>query len=150
MAKKSNTNPEQGSLGALFSDEDLLEQEATDEGEAEGPLEDTTSEEGGVDREDVDDVSEDLDAFEDDRETGVEASDREDEAIDNTEASEDDSASLKHPETIASIMEGNLEEEGSLTLARYASRAYLEYAMSVVKSRALPEVSGFHVRLRKR
>ncbi len=141
MAKKSNTNPEQGSLGALFSDEDLLEQEVTDEGEVEGPLEDTTSEQGGGVREDVDDVSEDLDAFEDESETGGEASDREDEAIDNTEASEDESASLKHPETIASIMEGNLEEEGALTLARYASRAYLEYAMSVVKSRALPEVS---------
>ncbi len=39
------------------------------------------------------------------------------------------------------IMTGSAEEDGQLTLARYASRAYLEYAMSVVKSRALPDVS---------
>ena len=31
--------------------------------------------------------------------------------------------------------------DGSLSLGRYAERAYLEYAMSVVKGRALPEVS---------
>lgn len=36
---------------------------------------------------------------------------------------------------------GPAEEDGALTLARYASQAYLEYAMSVVKSRALPEVT---------
>ena len=42
---------------------------------------------------------------------------------------------------VARAMEGEPEEDGALTLARYASRAYLEYAMSVVKSRALPEVS---------
>lgn len=39
------------------------------------------------------------------------------------------------------IMTGEVESDGSLTLAKYASRAYLEYAMSVVKSRALPEVT---------
>lgn len=39
------------------------------------------------------------------------------------------------------IMTGEVETDGALTLARYASRAYLEYAMSVVKSRALPEVT---------
>lgn len=38
-------------------------------------------------------------------------------------------------------MTGGVESDGQLTLARYASRAYLEYAMSVVKSRALPDVS---------
>ncbi|MDO4936451.1 MAG: DNA topoisomerase IV subunit A [Sutterellaceae bacterium] len=32
------------------------------------------------------------------------------------------------------------EDSGELTLARYAARAYLEYALSVVKSRALPDV----------
>ena len=42
---------------------------------------------------------------------------------------------------VAQAMTGDTEENGALTLARYASRAYLEYAMSVVKSRALPEVS---------
>ena len=39
------------------------------------------------------------------------------------------------------VMTGGVESDGQLTLARYASRAYLEYAMSVVKSRALPDVS---------
>lgn len=32
------------------------------------------------------------------------------------------------------------EEDGALVLARYAAQAYLEYALSVVKSRALPDV----------
>ena len=32
------------------------------------------------------------------------------------------------------------EDGGELSLARYAARAYLEYALSVVKSRALPDV----------
>jgi len=32
------------------------------------------------------------------------------------------------------------EVDGELTLARYAAKAYLEYALSVVKSRALPDV----------
>ncbi|MDP4837672.1 MAG: hypothetical protein NWS01_11090, partial [Burkholderiales bacterium] len=37
----------------------------------------------------------------------------------------------------------NLDEDGkdSLTLAVYAERAYLDYAISVVKGRALPDVS---------
>lgn len=42
---------------------------------------------------------------------------------------------------VSDAMTGDEEEDGQLTLARYASRAYLEYAMSVVKSRALPDVS---------
>ncbi len=32
------------------------------------------------------------------------------------------------------------EEENTLALAHYAERAYLEYAVSVVKGRALPDV----------
>ena len=32
------------------------------------------------------------------------------------------------------------EEDGQLTLARFAAKAYLEYALSVVKGRALPDV----------
>lgn len=32
-------------------------------------------------------------------------------------------------------------DSNTLMLGRYAERAYLEYAMSVVKGRALPEVS---------
>ncbi len=43
--------------------------------------------------------------------------------------------------TVGAVTEGDPEENGALTLARYASQAYLEYAMSVVKSRALPEVT---------
>ena len=43
--------------------------------------------------------------------------------------------------TVGAVTEGEPEENGALTLARYASQAYLEYAMSVVKSRALPEVT---------
>lgn len=44
-------------------------------------------------------------------------------------------------ERLENVMTGDVEEDGQLTLARYASRAYLEYAMSVVKSRALPDVA---------
>lgn len=43
--------------------------------------------------------------------------------------------------TVGEATLGSPEENGALTLARYASQAYLEYAMSVVKSRALPEVT---------
>lgn len=43
--------------------------------------------------------------------------------------------------TVGAATEGEPEENGALTLARYASQAYLEYAMSVVKSRALPGVT---------
>ena len=43
--------------------------------------------------------------------------------------------------TVGAATEGEPEENGALTLARYASQAYLAYAMSVVKSRALPEVT---------
>ena len=32
------------------------------------------------------------------------------------------------------------DDEGGLTLADYAQQAYLEYALSVVKGRALPDV----------
>ena len=32
------------------------------------------------------------------------------------------------------------QEDGQLTLARFAAKAYLEYALSVVKGRALPDV----------
>ena len=35
---------------------------------------------------------------------------------------------------------GAVQNDGMLTLARYAAHAYLEYALSVVKSRALPDV----------
>ena len=57
-------------------------------------------------------------------------------------AQENDAA---EPETAAGLPAALLqnvppEEGGALTLARYAAKAYLEYALSVVKSRALPDV----------
>ncbi len=62
-----------------------------------------------------------------------------------SEAASDDDAEAPADESlhaaIGGVMNGSLEENGALTLARYASHAYLEYAMSVVKSRALPEVT---------
>ena len=39
------------------------------------------------------------------------------------------------------IVELNEDDKDSLTLAVYAERAYLDYAISVVKGRALPDVS---------
>jgi topoisomerase-4 subunit A len=39
------------------------------------------------------------------------------------------------------IIELNEDDKDSLTLAVYAERAYLDYAISVVKGRALPDVS---------
>ena len=66
----------------------------------------------------------------------------EEEAAPEAQAGEADGGSggglVSHVED---VMTGDVEEDGRLTLARYASRAYLEYAMSVVKSRALPDVS---------
>ena len=59
---------------------------------------------------------------------------------DAAEASEDEGASPLGAR-VDEVMTGGAESDGQLTLARYASRAYLEYAMSVVKSRALPDVS---------
>lgn len=57
------------------------------------------------------------------------------------EETEDDAEEGGVPRVMTDVMSADAEEDGALTLARYASRAYLEYAMSVVKSRALPEVS---------
>lgn len=54
---------------------------------------------------------------------------------------EDEEGAAGVPAVMMGAMTGEVEEDGALTLARYASKAYLEYAMSVVKSRALPEVS---------
>ena len=45
-------------------------------------------------------------------------------------------------ETLPAVLSDGVppENNGELTLARYAAQAYLEYALSVVKSRALPDV----------
>ncbi|MDO5531640.1 DNA topoisomerase IV subunit A [Sutterella sp.] len=64
------------------------------------------------------------------------------ESAETEEAAEEDEAEAEEEKiTVGSVTEGDPEENGALTLARYASQAYLEYAMSVVKSRALPEVT---------
>ena len=57
------------------------------------------------------------------------------------EDAEDTTSSPEATSDMSIAMTGDAEEDGALVLARYASQAYLEYAMSVVKSRALPEVS---------
>lgn len=54
---------------------------------------------------------------------------------------EEEEAEGAVPRVMTDVMSADVEEDGALTLARYASKAYLEYAMSVVKARALPEVS---------
>ena len=64
-----------------------------------------------------------------------------DEELGDEDEAVEASADLSTTGIINAVMGGNVEDEGELTLARYASRAYLEYAMSVVKSRALPVVS---------
>lgn len=60
---------------------------------------------------------------------------------DRREDDQKDAEQIGSASPVAEAMSGALEEDGALVLARYASRAYLEYAMSVVKARALPEVS---------
>lgn len=55
--------------------------------------------------------------------------------------SDEGDGGISEERAVEGAMNGDAEEDGALVLARYASQAYLEYAMSVVKSRALPEVS---------
>lgn len=62
-------------------------------------------------------------------------------ASSSDETAEADTATSPLGNHVDDVMTGDAEHDGQLTLARYASRAYLEYAMSVVKSRALPDVS---------
>ena len=70
-------------------------------------------------------------------------SDRDDDGvtIDSNSENEQDDSSQTNACVITQAMTGDIEDNGQLILARYASRSYLEYAMSVVKSRALPDVS---------
>ncbi|MBV2263687.1 MAG: DNA topoisomerase IV subunit A, partial [Thauera sp.] len=49
-------------------------------------------------------------------------------------------ADLPPPPAPPAEPEPEPEDDGTLALDRYAERAYLAYAMSVVKSRALPQV----------
>ena len=51
------------------------------------------------------------------------------------------SLSIKnHFDTMDTLLEPESDSDDSLTLARFASKAYLEYAISVVKGRALPDI----------
>ena len=54
-----------------------------------------------------------------------------------------DAAGSNSPPTPPRASSGGMDGDGSegLTLAVYAERAYLDYAISVVKGRALPEVA---------
>ncbi|MFT4190619.1 MAG: DNA topoisomerase IV subunit A [Comamonas sp.] len=53
-----------------------------------------------------------------------------------------DTGGAGQPPAPPSLLDGSGGEgDGSLTLAAYAQRAYLEYALSVVKGRALPDVA---------
>lgn len=77
------------------------------------------------------------------RDDAEDALDPEDEDLggNGDEGDGSDSSDPKSDSAMSLAMTGDSEEDGALVLARYASQAYLEYAMSVVKSRALPEVS---------
>lgn len=134
---KQNSNDEM--LGGLFGSVTLVyEDEKTPSSEA-------VSEEKAPDGEAVSDEA--VGVLE---EGGKTAAGSEDDAADGEEFSEADTETAsgaaqvvggERLDPVAAAMEGDEEEDGQLTLARYASRAYLEYAMSVVKSRALPDVS---------
>jgi topoisomerase-4 subunit A len=53
----------------------------------------------------------------------------------------DMSEESSEPVAVSSRVVPNTADVDSLTLATYAERAYLDYAISVVKGRALPEVA---------
>lgn len=140
MAKKKITeNPDGASLFDGLAPAGEQEAEAAEEarfdaGAENGAAGGAEAESGGQPEE-----SEEAESAEDEEESGSEAGEQEsadDGGDDGSEPQEDASAA----ETMQDIMSGDVEEDGSLTLARYASRAYLEYAMSVVKDRALPDV----------
>lgn len=60
---------------------------------------------------------------------------------DSDVASSEANGDAQGSDPMQAAMQTPIENDGALTLASYASQAYLEYAMSVVKSRALPDVS---------
>ena len=64
------------------------------------------------------------------------------EDADQEQDEREQSRELTVEETLPAVLSDGLppENNGELTLARYAAQAYLEYALSVVKSRALPDV----------
>ncbi len=138
MAKNDDMKDEgfglEGSLFGELDDTANEEEKASDieliEENAE-PDVDEASEDATVEEETAEDTDEEAD--------GEELEDDEESAEKPLNAKEARAAAFG--ERLESVMTGDVEEDGQLTLARYASRAYLEYAMSVVKSRALPDVS---------
>lgn len=69
---------------------------------------------------------------------GVECSVENDEVDENKQPARVNAGKHKIPSILCD--ETPAESNGELTLARYAASAYLEYALSVVKSRALPDI----------
>ena len=152
MTKKKQ-GMDENALGGLFDSIDLVYEDDLPEAQAEtepAPATDAVpeTEDAAVVEEAADgtnegasdetsgEASEEISGETSEEETEAE----EDEVSEETDASDEDVPGSGY-DPVSAAMTGDEEEEGQLTLARYASRAYLEYAMSVVKSRALPDVS---------
>ena len=157
--KKSGLKPETLDDGGLFGDIELVYEEAKENAKTSNvsntpkdvsvtetlalDTEDETTAEGAatkrsdeaeVTETDASDVNESTEA--NDEESTDEASSA---ALNEADEAETSTSPLGNH--VDDVMTGDAECDGQLTLARYASRGYLEYAMGVVKSRALPDVS---------
>ena len=157
--KKSGLKPETLDDGGLFGDIELVYEEAKENAKTSNvsntPKDVSVTETLALDTEDETTAEGAATKRSDEAEvTETDASDVNESTEANDEESTDEASSdalngADETETSASplgnhvddVMTGDAECDGQLTLARYASRAYLEYAMSVVKSRALPDVS---------
>lgn len=147
MGRKPKSTADNDNMMTLFDDEEFTETENTVEKDSQE--EDTSTNEAEVTREEeVTDNNDELteNGTEEDITSANDAedsaeSDDGDDGEGNGDSEESAPADVSQALSLDDVMSGELEEDGALTLARYASRAYLEYAMSVVKSRALPEVT---------
>ena len=149
MTKKKQ-GMDEDALGGLFDSIDLVYEDDLPEAQAEESQAQATDAAPAVPAAVAEEVAEgtnEAPSEEASGETPDETSEEEAEAAEDAEASDetDEASGEVAPgsgfDPVSAAMTGDEEEEGQLTLARYASRAYLEYAMSVVKSRALPDVS---------
>ena len=151
MARKKNgVTPETLDDGGLFGDIELVYEDVTE-------AKDTATETPAASQATVSsttetltlDLTDDVTATQEPMGAQVEAQPEVDDvnevnaedASSSDETAEADTATSPLGNHVDDVMTGDAEHDGQLTLARYASRAYLEYAMSVVKSRALPDVS---------
>lgn len=151
MARKKNgVTPETLDDGGLFGDIELVYEDVTE-------AKDTATETPAASQATVSSTTETLtldlmdgvapteEPMDSPTETQPEAGDANEanaeDASSSDETAEADTATSPLGNHVDDVMTGDAEHDGQLTLARYASRAYLEYAMSVVKSRALPDVS---------